>query len=96
MKHYIIVKYVDEITAEQKQQLLPGIKDLFDHLLEIEGISEVNVCPNVINRSNRYDLMIEIEMKDEETLCVYDASIWHHKWKDDYGHLVAKKTIFDR
>ena len=41
-----------------------------------------------------YDLMIVLEM-DEEALPGWDASEIHHRWKDEYGHLVAKKAIFD-
>lgn len=25
----------------------------------------------------------------------YDDCPTHHRWKDEYGHLVAKKAIFD-
>lgn len=96
LKHYIIVKYIPEVTQERKAQLLQEIKQLFEHLLELDGIYAVDVCPNVIDRHNRYDLMIEIEMEDEATLCRYDDCIWHHQWKEQFGYLVEKKTIFDR
>ncbi|MDO4522254.1 MAG: Dabb family protein [Eubacteriales bacterium] len=96
MKHYIIAKYKEEVTKQEKEKLLRQIKELFSHLLEINGITQVNVEPNCVDRSNRYDIMIEIEMRDETVLCVYDDCSWHHKWKDEYGHLLEKKTIFDR
>ncbi len=96
MKHYIIVKYKEEVTPQQKQQLLPEITELFNNLYQIEGVGKVEVCPNVVDRENRFDLMIEIEMADEETLKVYDDCKWHHLWKQQYGHLIASKTIFDR
>ena len=38
--------------------------------------------------------MIEMEM-DPEALTVYDACEAHKKWKQEYGDLLQKKTIFD-
>ena len=61
---------------------------------EIDGVRGVEFKENCIERENRYDLMIVLEM-DEEALPSWDASEIHHRWKDEYGHLVAKKAIFD-
>lgn len=94
MKHDILVKYKPEISKEQKAALIPEITELFGHLTEIEGIHGVQVYPNVVERENRYDLLIEIDM-DREALEVYDASVWHYQWKDRYGALLEKKAIFD-
>lgn len=49
---------------------------------------------NCIDRPNRYDLMITIDM-DEEALAAYDASDPHHEWKETFGDLIEKKAIFD-
>ena len=46
------------------------------------------------SRSNRHDLMIEMEM-DPEALPVYDASAAHQEWKAKYGDAIQSKTIFD-
>lgn len=73
---------------------MPEIRALFCHTLEIPGVHAVTVHPNVVNRPNRYDLMIVITM-EPSALPLYDDSKWHHKWKDDYGHLIAQKAIFD-
>lgn len=94
MKHLIIVKYNEKVKKEDKENMLKDINELFQHLTEIEGIHEVNVYGNCVDRSNRYDVMIEIVM-DREALPVYDESYWHHKWKDDYGQYVLSKAIFD-
>ena len=32
---------------------------------------------------------------DKEALPAYDASEPHHQWKEQYGDLLAAKTIFD-
>ena len=94
MKHDILVKYKPEITKERKAELIPEIKALFDHTTEIPGIHGVTLYPNVVERENRYDLLIEIDM-EREALEAYDHSSWHQQWKDQYGGLLEKKAIFD-
>ena len=94
MKHDILVKYKSEITKEQKAELIPEIKALFEHTTEIPGIHGVTLYPNVVERENRYDLLIEIDM-EREALDAYDHSCWHQQWKDQYGGLLEKKAIFD-
>ena len=91
MKHYIIVKLVEGCDRES---LLAPVRGIFEETLKIPGIHRVDVKPCVIDRPNRYDIMIEIDM-DREALEAYDVSEPHHRWKDTYGHLVQKKTIFD-
>lgn len=94
MKHDILVKYKPEITKERKAELIPEIKALFEHTTEIPGIHGVTLYPNVVERENRYDLLIEIDM-EREALDAYDHSPWHQQWKDQYGSLLEKKAIFD-
>ena len=94
MKHDILVKYKPEITKERKAELIPEIKALFEHTTEIPGIHGVTLYPNVVERENRYDLLIEIDM-EREALEAYDRSSWHQQWKDQYGALLEKKAIFD-
>ena len=95
MKHYIIAKFKPEITREQQTEMLPDISELFGHLIWMKGIRNVDVCLNCVDRDNRYDVMIEIEM-EKEALESYDNCIWHKIWKEKYGKLLEKKTIFDR
>lgn len=92
MKHYIIVKYNDSVT--DKAALLEEIRTLFEKTKEIEGIHEVFVYPCCIDRANRYDVMIEIQM-EKEALPAYDACEWHAQWKREYAEYIEKKTIFD-
>ena len=82
MKHDILVKYKPEVMKERKAELIPEIHD-------------VALYPNVVERENRYDLMIEIDM-EREALEAYDNSVWHRQWKEQYGSLLASKAIFDR
>ena len=95
MKHDILVKYKPEVTKERKAELIPEIAELFGHTKEIPGIHDVTLYPNVVERENRYDLMIEIDM-EREALEAYDNSVWHRQWKEQYGSLLASKAIFDR
>ena len=94
MKHYIIVKYTEAVSDEQKVALIPEIQALFDKTTEIDGVHQVNLYPNCTPRPNRYDLMIEMVM-DPEALPAYDECVWHKQWKEEYGHLLEKKAIFD-
>jgi len=92
MKHCILVKWNSLVT--DKKELLPGIQSIFDKLLDLDGINSVKIFENIIDRSNRYDLMICIEM-DKSFLSTYDSSDPHHEWKEKYGKFVENKVIFD-
>lgn len=94
MKHDILIKYKPEITKERKAELIPEIQALFDHTMEIPGIHAVKLYPNVVERENRFDLLIEIDM-ERDALEAYDQSLWHRQWKEQYSHLLEKKAIFD-
>ena len=91
MKHYIIAKLKEGID---KNALVAPVTEIFEQTLSIPGVHGVRVIPNCIDRPNRYDLMIEIEM-DPEALPAYDSSAPHKKWKETYGDMLAAKTIFD-
>ena len=91
MKHYIIVKFREECN---KNELTQPIRELFQGVLDVPGVYSVQVKPNCVDRSNRYDLMIEIGM-DPEALERYDACRTHHEWKQKYVELLQSKTIFD-
>ena len=92
MKHCILVKWSDEI--KDKHEFVKTVKSVIDKLLIIEGIHKIDYVENCIERSNRYDLLIRIEM-DKEVLPIYDASAPHLEWKEKYGKFAEKKAIFD-
>ncbi len=92
LKHHILVKYND--TVKDKEILIPEIRSLFEKTLSIEGVHGVELKPNVIDRPNRYDLMIIIDM-DKDALCSYDSSEAHRLWKEKYGKMLSSKAIFD-
>ena len=75
-------------------ELLEPVTEIFQGVLAIPGVSSVSVMPCCIDRPNRYDLMIEIEM-EKEALEAYDGCETHRLWKETYGDLLEKKAIFD-
>ena len=92
MKHYILAKWNEKVT--DKAALLPPITALFGAVSTISGVYGAEIYPCCIDRSNRYDVMIVLDM-DKEALPNWDASAIHHQWKDEYGSLIEKKAIFD-
>lgn len=91
MKHYIIVKFNEDCD---KESLYNPIKELFTNSLTIEGISGLNVYTSCIDRQNRYDLMIKMDLS-MEALNIFDNSEIHKKWKEEFGEYIESKTIFD-
>lgn len=92
MKHCILIKWNREI--EDKNEMLGKVKNVFDQLLIIDGIHKVEYRQNCIDRANRFDLLVEIDM-DKEVLPIYDKSAPHLEWKEKYGKFVENKAIFD-
>lgn len=91
MKHYILVKWKENYVREG---LAESVKEIFEETLAIPGIHSVRVKPCCVDRANRYDLMIEMEM-DREALPLYDESAPHKRWKKTYGDMLLSKAIFD-
>ena len=92
MKHSILAKWNETVT--DKAALLAQVRALYAAADDIPGVHGVTVHPCCIDRPNRYDLMIVLDM-DKEALPNWDASDIHHRWKDEYGELLDKKAIFD-
>ena len=92
MKHCILVKWNKEVL--HKHEFVKTVKSVFDKLLKIDGIYGVTYRENCIDRANRYDLLISIDM-DKAVLPVYDTSAPHLEWKEKYGKYVENKAIFD-
>ena len=92
MKHHIIVKFNDKVS--DKAALMSEIETLFSRWQEVEGVHGCALIPNCVERPNRYDLMIVLDM-DKEALPRWDACEVHHTWKDKFGVYVGSKAIFD-
>ena len=93
MKHCILAKYTPEAYA-WRVELLPRIREIFSVSAEIPGVGGAEVIPNCVDRDNRYDVLIRLDM-DADALPRYDVSTMHHRWKDEFGPLLEKKAIFD-
>lgn len=91
MKHNILVKFNSDVNYKE---MIENIKNLFDELLTIEGIYDVTIYTNCIDRQNRYHLLIQIDM-DIDVLPTYDESEVHKTWKDRYSKYIESKAIFD-
>ena len=92
MLHHILVKWKEK--PADPAALNGEIEALFRQALVIPGVHGVEVIPNVVDRPNRYDLLIRLTM-DASALSAYDASEPHHRWKAIYGPLIDQKAIFD-
>lgn len=92
MLHHILVKWKEKPT--DPAALNGEIEALFRQALTIPGVHGLEVIPNVVDRPNRYDLLIRLTM-DAPALTAYDASEAHRRWKELYGPLIAQKAIFD-
>jgi hypothetical protein len=93
MKHCILVKFTDTVT--DKGALCAEVERFWaDTLPALPGIRGVKCLRNVIDRANRYDLLIRLDM-EQSALAGYDASAQHAQWKEKYGPYLAQKAIFD-
>ena len=92
MRHHILVKWNEQ--ASDREKLRRDIEVLFQQVLEVPGIHRVDVLPNMVDRPNRYDLLILLTM-DREALDAYDNCAAHHTFKDTYTPYMEKKAIFD-
>ena len=91
MRHFIIIKLKDRST---RSEIAEKARAIFERTLQIDGVESVEVHENCVDRPNRYDIMIEMNMRPE-VLPVYDASEPHLEWKRFCDPLLEKKTVFD-
>lgn len=94
MKHCILVKFIPEISKKIENSFIEQIQEIFDAATEIDGVHYVKLYKCCIDRDNRADLMIEIDM-DKDALEKYDSSDAHLIWKREYSRFIDEKTIFD-
>ena len=73
MKHCILAKFTPEAKA-QRAALLPRIREIFSAAADIPGVHGAEVIPNCVDRDNRYDVLIRLDM-DREALPLYDVSV---------------------
>lgn len=92
MKHHIIVKWNESVS--DKKAILASVREAFGDCGKISGVHGAELIENCIDRENRYDLMIVIDM-DKDALTAWDSSDIHKAWKSGFGDKIAMKAIFD-
>lgn len=92
MKHCIIVKWNESVT--DKKEMLDLVSVHFERAKQFEWVESVEIIPNCIDRSNRYDLAIAISISPEE-LHLWDECDVHKEWKDLFSSRITQKAIFD-
>ncbi len=94
MKHCIIVKFIPEVNKKIEKSFMEQLQELFDSCKEIDGIHDVKIYKNIVDRDNRADIMISIDM-EKTALEDFDKSEAHFMWKKEYARFIDTKTIFD-
>ena len=84
----------NDIFLFYKPAAIESVKALFASAAPIEGVNGIVIHENCVERDNRYDLMIAVEM-EKAALPNWDASEIHHRWKNQFGGMLEKKAIFD-
>ncbi len=93
MQHHVIVKFNN--IVKDKNALADEIGNLFKSMVgTVEGVHKVSPHKNCINMSNRYDLMIIVDM-ERNALEAYSNSLIHDKWINDYSQFLESKVIMD-
>lgn len=93
MQHHVIVKFNE--TVKDKNKLADEIGALFKGMVgTVEGVHKVSPHRNCIDMSNRYDLMIIVDM-EKNALEAYSNSPIHEKWINDYPLFLSSKVIMD-
>ena len=93
MQHHVIVKFNE--TVRDKIALADEIGTLFKGMEgTVPGVRKVSPHKNCINMSNRYDLMIIVDM-DKEALEPYTNSPIHDNWINNYSKYLESKVIMD-
>ena len=92
MLHHILVKWNDQVA--DKLAMADRVRAVFAPAGSVPGVRRAMIKPNVVDRPNRYDLLIVLDMVPE-ALTAWDESDIHKNWKADFSSLIEKKAIFD-
>ncbi len=92
MKHCILVKWNDTVT--DKATVESDAKKLFANALSLPEIKDIHFINNCVDKENRYDFLIIIEM-EKESLPIWNECDVHKKWKALFGGFIESKAIFD-
>ncbi|MEW9668435.1 Dabb family protein [Ammoniphilus sp. 3BR4] len=70
----VLVKFSEETTTEQLQEVISRFKALKDHLT---GVVEVHAGLNVAERSKEYQVVLSIRFEDQAALEAYVSNPEH-------------------
>ena len=94
MTHFVLVK-------RKEGESCPEIKQRAHELLsrcvgEIDGFEAAEVHVNCFEREQNYDLMLEMRMKNDQTLRKYLPHRLHQEFIDYLSPKTVSKVTFDR
>jgi len=93
MKHYVLLKfkpnYYNKDVLDFTKNIFYKIKDSLD------GILNVKVFNNCVERNSNMDIMIEMELKDEDVLVEYLKHELHMKFVSVVNEHLVIKVSFD-
>lgn len=94
MEHYVMLKLHDE---QNKSEFVQNARSILEELVdEIDGLLEVSVYENIIDRPDNCDVMIHIVLDSKDTLYRYIKHPIHERFIAYAKPLVATKVSFDR
>ena len=92
--HYVLAKLKE---GECPREIAPKAKELLSKCIgAIDGFEAVEVYPNCFPREQNYDLMLEMRMKDAETLDRYLPHRLHEEFVQYIAPKTEAKVTFDR
>lgn len=92
MRHYVLFKFKPRCFTED---LLNYIKDAYTEIEKLENIEEANVYCNCVERDLNMDIMIELKLKDKDTLKYYLESDLHKNFAKNLDDRVLTRVSFD-
>jgi hypothetical protein len=76
VEHLVLIKYKADTTAEQKQQLIDGLKSLKGR---IDGIEELTVGENFSERAHGFQIGVLVRFRDRASLEAYGPHPVHQE-----------------
>lgn len=93
MQHYVIFKFNESV--KDKNALADKIGNLLKGMAgTVPGVHSVTPHKNCIDMSDRYDMMIIVDM-DKDALGAYSNSPIHDNWINNYTQYLESKVIMD-
>lgn len=92
MKHYILLKFKSNYLDEE---IFSYIEKVFDDISALKNVEHVEIKKNCIQGHSNMDVMIEMIIKNEETLKFYLDHDLHRNFVRTVSEHVLLKIAFD-